>query len=129
MAAVIGILEAERSKDLRVRQSKILEVIIIIQGIFPPFPMDVPLKSLDTGHLCLCSKGLTQQVWGVQTWHIPKKLAFDLLLGDKLSALGICCLIRVFLCTWSFGPHPNLWNIQTVYAGFMVRVLGHAVSA
>lgn len=84
MAAVVGILEAGRSQYSRVRQSNGLEVMIIIQGILLPFLMAVPLKSFDTGHSCLCSKGLTQQVRGVQTLPIPKKPALDWLLGDEL---------------------------------------------
>lgn len=64
VAAVIGILEAGRSPYSRVRQSKILELMIIIQDIFPPFAMDIPLQFFDTDHLCLCSTGLTQQLWG-----------------------------------------------------------------
>lgn len=37
------------------------ERVIIVQGIFLPFLMEVSLHSLDTGHSCSCSEWLTQQ--------------------------------------------------------------------
>lgn len=91
---MIGMLEAGRSPDSRVRQSKFLEVVIITQDRFPSFETDIPLKFLDADHSCFCSEGSTQQNWGVQIC-IPKKLALDWLLGDELQAPGIGCLIRL----------------------------------
>ena len=42
-----------RSSDSGVRENKILELMIIIQNIFSPFTMDIPLKFLIlTIHAC-----------------------------------------------------------------------------
>lgn len=68
---------------------------------------------------CLCSKGLNQQLWSVQTLHIPNLLALDWLLGDENQTLGICSLIRLFLCTWSFGIFQKVYANSMMYAGVL----------
>lgn len=52
---MIGILEARKSQDSRMRQRKFLKEVIIVQGIFLPSLMEVSLKPLDKPFM-LCSK-------------------------------------------------------------------------